>query len=77
MQNAAQTNMIKTEEIGKEIKRRRNFLKLSQNDLAEHSGISVRSLKDIESGKGNPGILQLLKLLDVLGMEINIFVGDK
>jgi y4mF family transcriptional regulator len=58
--------------IGAEIKKRRKLLKITQNDLAEISEVSIRSLKDIETGKGNPTIIQLLKILDTLGLVIKI-----
>ena len=58
--------------IGEQIKKRRKFLKLTQDDLAEISDISVRSLKAVEKGEGNPGLRQLIKLLDTLGLEIKV-----
>lgn len=54
------------------IEKRRKFLKLTQSRLAELAGVSLRSLKAIESGKGNPTISQLAKILDVLGMKITV-----
>ena len=64
--------MNEISKIGTEIKKRRKLLKIIQPDLAEIAGISVRSLKEIESGKGNPTLFQLLKLLDALGLKIII-----
>jgi len=64
--------MNKLIDIGKAIKVRRKLLGLTQNELAEISGISVRSLKAVELGKGNPGISQLNRVLDALGMKITI-----
>lgn len=60
------------EKIGEIIKKRRKLLKITQNDLSEISGVSLRSLKDIETGKGNPTISQLLKILNSLGLKLNI-----
>jgi transcriptional regulator with XRE-family HTH domain len=62
--------MNEISKIGTEIKKRRKLLKIIQPDLAEIAGISVRSLKEIESGKGNPTLSQLLKLLDAPGLKI-------
>lgn len=56
------------------IKERRASLKVSQETLAELSGIGLRTLKHFESGKGNPTINTLQKLADVLGMELNLEV---
>ena len=61
-------------EIGQVIKERRKFLKIRQKDLSEIVGISLRSLVDIETGKGNPTIDQLNKILDVLGLSIKIII---
>ncbi len=52
------------------IKERRETLKLSQEDLAGISGVGLRTLKQMESNKGNPTLKTILKLLDVLGMEL-------
>ncbi|MCK6605280.1 MAG: helix-turn-helix domain-containing protein [Ignavibacteriaceae bacterium] len=59
---------------GEIIQKRRMFLKLTQQQLAEYAGISLRSLKSIESGSGNPTIQQLTKVLEILGMRLNIEV---
>lgn len=58
--------------INEIIQKRRKFLKLTQEQLAERAGISLRSLKLIEYGQGNPTIRQLSKLLDVLGMKLAV-----
>ncbi|MCF8241482.1 MAG: helix-turn-helix domain-containing protein [Melioribacteraceae bacterium] len=61
-------------EIGNEIKQRRKFLKITQQELSEIVGVGLRSLIDIESGKGNPTIDQLQKVLSVLGLTFEIKV---
>lgn len=63
--------------IGKIIKKRRKELNLELKDLQDYSGINYASISDIENGKANPTIKTLEKLLDVLGMEINIEVVSK
>lgn len=57
-------------DLVKLIKERRETLKLSQEDLAGISGVGLRTLKQMESNKGNPTLKTILKLLDVLGMEL-------
>lgn len=52
------------------IKDRRASLKVSQESLASISGVGLRTLKQFESGKGNPTLLTLSKLADVLGFEV-------
>ena len=49
---------------------RRKTLGISQNDLAEMSGVSLATIKNIERGKGNPSFETVEKLLSVLGMDI-------
>ncbi|MGD9554421.1 MAG: helix-turn-helix domain-containing protein [Arcobacteraceae bacterium] len=63
--------------IGKSIKNRRKQLRLELKDLQDYSGVSYTSISDIENGKSNPTIKTLEKLLDILGMEINIEVKNK
>jgi len=57
-------------ELIKTIKERREALKVTQEGLAELSGVGLRTLKQFESGKGNPTLSTLHKISDVLGMEI-------
>jgi transcriptional regulator with XRE-family HTH domain len=57
-----------------QLKERRETLKISQETLAELSGIGLRTLKQLESGKGNPTIATLQKLAKTLGMEIIVEV---
>jgi y4mF family transcriptional regulator len=61
-------------QIGQTIRKRRKFLSIMQKDLSEITGISLRSLIDIESGKGNPSINQLNKILDALGLTLKLTV---
>jgi transcriptional regulator with XRE-family HTH domain len=57
-------------EIIKTIKERRETLQVTQEGLAELSGVGLRTLKQLESGKGNPTLSTLHKISDVLGMEL-------
>lgn len=59
-----------------QLKERRETLKISQETLAELSGIGLRTLKQLESGKGNPTIATLQKLSETLGMEIIVEVKN-
>ena len=58
--------------IDAKIKERRSLLGITQQDLADISGVGVRTIKDIETNKGNPSIHTLLKIVDVLGMELDL-----
>ena len=57
-------------EISKTLRERRRELGVSQADLARLSGLSLHGLSDIETGKGNPTMETLLKVLQVLGLQI-------
>ena len=59
-------------EIGKIIKNRRKFLSITQKELSEIIDAGLRGLIDIENGKGNPTIEQLEKILNALGLSIEI-----
>ena len=63
--------MTKTE-IGNLISVRREFLHLLQKDLAEMSGVAIKTIHLIESGSGNPSMQTLEKLATVLGMELSL-----
>lgn len=59
-------------EIGKIIQERRDFLNLTQKDIAEISGITFKSISEIELGKRNPSVNTLNKILEVLGLELTV-----
>lgn len=61
-------------EIINTIKQRRGSLQVTQETLAESSGVGLRTLKQFESGKGNPTLLTLQKLGDALGLEVGMKV---
>lgn len=46
------------------------MLRVTQEELAKLSGVGLRTLKQFESGKGNPTLGTLQKLADVLGMKV-------
>lgn len=64
--------MLHFEELIKTIKERREVLQVTQETLAELSGVGLRTLKQFESGKGNPTLQTLQKLSDVLGFEVSL-----
>jgi DNA-binding XRE family transcriptional regulator len=59
-----------TMHLGSIVKERRKLLNITQETLAEMSGVGLRTLKQLESGKGNPTIITLEKVADVLGMQL-------
>jgi len=60
------------EEIINAIKERREMLQVTQEGLAELSGVGLRTIKQFESGKGNPTLQTLQKIADLLGLELTL-----
>ena len=58
------------------IKERRALLGLTQQDLADYTGLSLRIIKDIETGKGNPSVATLSKIAEILGLELLLKVKE-
>lgn len=59
-------------DIGQIIKSRRQELRLTQQTLADMSGVSVRMVKSIEGNYANPSLKTVEKLLVPLGLHIEI-----
>ncbi len=62
------------QQIGQAIRKRRKALKVKQADLAEIAETSRRTLSKIERGEANPTVETLIKVLQVLGLEIELVV---
>lgn len=60
--------------LGEKIKNRRKILNVRQEDLAEISGVALRTIVSVERGEGNPSLETILKLAKVLGMELQLNV---
>ena len=58
------------------IRERRALLGLTQQDLADYTGLSLRIIKSIEAGKGNPSVSTLTKIAEILGLELVLKVKD-
>jgi transcriptional regulator with XRE-family HTH domain len=59
-------------EIGQVIRQRREMLGLLQSQLAVISGISLRTLQSVETGKANPSIDTLMEIADPLGLTLTL-----
>jgi transcriptional regulator with XRE-family HTH domain len=57
-----------------ELKQRRHTLNVTQEQLAEISGVGLRTLKQFESGKGNPTLTTIYKLANALGLTLKLEV---
>lgn len=61
-------------EIIQRLKGRREELGVTQEQLAELATVALRTIKELDAGKGNPTVSTLMKLADVLGMELKLEV---
>lgn len=59
-----------TMKYGNLIKERRTLLGLTQQDLSDYTGLSVRIIKSIEAQQGNPSLNTLERIAEILGLEI-------
>ena len=56
--------------IGENIRIRRKFLKITQEELADIAGVGVNTLIKLERGESNATLSVIVKVLDVLGLEL-------
>ena len=63
---------MNNQQIGKIIQKRRDYLNLTQKDVAEMAGITFKSISEIELGIRNPTLNTLKSVLDVLGLELTV-----
>ena len=63
--------------MGGLIVRRRQSLGIDQRTLSQLSHVAVHTLSNIESGKGNPTVTTLRRILEVLGMELQVRVSQE
>lgn len=54
--------------LGRNVCQRRDLLKLTQEKLAEKSGLDPTYVSDIERGLRNPGIVNVARLAKALGL---------
>ena len=65
-------SMEKVLSLGKTIKRKRLSLNLRMDDVAGRANITRATLWSIEKGEGNCSISTLFKVLDVLGLSLEL-----
>lgn len=58
--------------MGGLIRERRMILGLTQQELADYAGMSLRMLVALENDKANPSLKILESLASVLGMEVTL-----
>ena len=65
-----QYNTLLGMKIQEVMKLQRKALRITQQDLADMSEVAISTIKQIESGKGNPSLSTVEKIMDILGMEV-------
>ena len=65
-----QYNTLLGMKIQEVMKLQRKALGITQQDLADMSEMTISTIKKIESGKGNPSLSTVEKIMDILGMEV-------
>lgn len=63
-------------EIGKLVQKRRDAFRLRQEDLAELSKVTTKTIHLIEQGTGNPSFSTLKRIADVLGLDIELKIKE-
>ncbi len=58
------------------LKMRRIRLQVTQETLSLLTGLGLRTIKQLESGKGNPTLETIQKLADVLGLELRLEIKN-
>ncbi len=59
-------------DLGERLKQQRLNLNLTSKELAEKSGVSMRTINGFERGEKNISLLNLLELLRALGLVDNL-----
>ena len=65
---------MSSRQIGERIKARRRELRVTQPHLAELAEVSVNTVCKLERGQGNPTLDVLLRIAEVLGLELSLDV---
>lgn len=56
------------------IKQRRKLLKITQQELSEYSGVSLKMVKNIENRKANPSVKTLSAIGEILGLSLELTI---
>lgn len=63
--------------IGKDIRKRRKELGITQPELAELAGVNVNTVVRLERGVTNPTLDVLVRIGEVLGLEVTLQVKHR
>ena len=68
--------IMKIDEIGLFVAKRRKALRVNQRELASLCGVSEHALCNLERGIGNPTMRLVDLVADALGLELKLVVKD-
>ena len=68
--------VMKIQDIGSFISKRRKALRVNQKDLAVLCGVSEHALCNLERGVGNPTLNLVNAVAETLGLELKLDVKD-
>ena len=68
--------LVKTEELGRAIRRKRESLGLSLRDVADETSVSASTLSRIENGTGKPDADNIARLTKWLDVPMERILGD-
>jgi y4mF family transcriptional regulator len=60
--------------LASRIRERRKLLNIRQGDLAELSGVGLRTVIALENGTANPSLDTLTRIAEVLGLELTLSI---
>ena len=63
---------MNVDSLGRLIRRQRRMQKLRQSEVASLAGVGTRFLSELENGKESLELGRVIRVLNVLGMEISI-----
>lgn len=67
--------MIEAARIGREVRRARRALGLTQARLAGRAGVSLPTVQNVEAGRANPAHATLCRILAPLGLSLELGVA--
>ncbi len=62
--------------LGQKLRLRRELLRLNQAQLAAMADVSVRTIQLVEQAKSSPSLDTLIRLAEVLGLEVDLRLTD-
>ena len=69
--------MVKQVSLGQRIRKRRQILKITQQELAQAVGMTPQHISAIEQDKWSPSLVLLPKLAEVLGVSTDYLLSGK